>query len=96
MKRTEPLSISQIVDNLLKSRGMEDTMLRHRALQAWPEIVGPAINRLTVARRLNGSVMLLRIASAPLRSELAMHRTPLLEAINRHVGKQVITDIKFI
>lgn len=96
MKRTEPLSISQIVDHLFKSRDMEDTLLRHRALQVWPEVVGPLINRQTVERRLAGGVLLLRVASAPMRSELHMHRSSLVKALNDRVGKDVITDIKFI
>lgn len=95
MKRTEPLRISQIVENLLKERDMEDTMLRHRALSLWPTVVGPAINRLTVERRIAGSTLMLRIVSAPLRSELAMHRTLLLKNLNQALGKEVISDIKF-
>ena len=96
MKRTEPLSISQIVDQLFKSRDMEDSLLRHRALQVWPEVVGPIINRQTVERRLAGDILLLRIASAPMRSELTMHRSSLIKALNDRVGKKVIAAIKFI
>ncbi len=96
MKRTEPMKISQIVETLFKDRDMEDTLLRHRALQVWPQVVGPIINRNTVERRVSGSVLWLRVVSAPMRQELSMHRTRLVAALNELVGKQVITDIKFI
>jgi len=95
MKRTEPLKVSQIIDNLFKERDLEDTLLRHRALMMWPSVVGPAINRLTVERRLSGSTLLLHILSAPMRSELSMNRSALIDALNRRVGKNVISDIKF-
>ncbi|MBD5230861.1 MAG: DUF721 domain-containing protein [Muribaculaceae bacterium] len=96
MKRTEPLKISEIVDKLLRDRDMEDTLLQHRALAAWPQVVGPIINRATVERRVAGGTLWLRITSAPVRQELTMNRTALLRALNNYVGKDVITDIKFV
>lgn len=95
MKRTQPLSISEIVGNLFRERDMEDDLLRYRALQVWPEVVGAFINRYTVERRLAGSTILLRISSAPVRQELTMHRSSLIKALNDRVGKPVITEIRF-
>lgn len=97
MKRTQPLRIGEIIENVVRSEGLEDNMLAHRALTAWGSIVGPAINRLTTERRVApGGVMLVRIVSAPLRQELSMQRTPLIEALNKSLGKKIITDIRFI
>lgn len=96
MKRTEPLKISQIVDRLVSQQGLEDNLLAHRALGLWPAIVGQNINRLTVERRVKGTTLLLRIASSPLRHELSMHRTRLLELLNEALPRPVLTDIKFL
>lgn len=95
MKRTEPLKISQIVDNLFRDANLEDDRLRHLALAEWPRVVGPVINRLTVERAISGSTLLLRIASAPMRNELSLQRTAILAALNEAVGKNVLNDIKF-
>lgn len=96
MKRSIPLSIGQIIDNLVRSEGLEDNLLAHRALSLWGTIVGPAINRLTTERRVAQGVLFVRITSATVRQELSMQRTPLLEALNKALGKPVITDIRFI
>lgn len=96
MKRTRPLRISEIIDNVVRSEGLEDNMLAHRALSLWGTIVGPAINRMTTERRVSNGVLLVRIASAPMRQELSMQRTPLIDAINKALGKNIITDIRFV
>lgn len=96
MKRTRPMLISEIIDSVIKSEGLEDEMLAHRALSAWGSVVGNHINRLTTMRRVNGSTLLVHIASGVVREELSMQRTPLLEALNRALGKEVIKEIRFI
>lgn len=96
MKRTEPMSIAQIVDRLMREENLEEGMLQHRALGAWGAVTGPVVNRCTTERRVAGGVLYVRVASAPVRQELSMQRTALIEALNRYVGKDVIKEIRFV
>lgn len=88
--------IAEIIDNVVRSEGLEDNMLAHRALTIWGTIVGDYINRLTTMRRVAGSVLYVHIASAAVRQELHLQRTPLLAALNKALGKEIITEIRFI
>lgn len=96
MRRDYPQRISQVIETLLKERDMEDTLLMHRALAAWPRVVGPIINRQTVERRVASGTLYVRVASAVIRQELAMHRAELLKALNGEAGAEVINEIKFV
>lgn len=96
MRKTEALSVKEIMEDYLKSRNMEGRLLERQALELWPMIVGNAINRATVERRVDNGVMSIRITSAPMRSELQMHRTALIASINKELGKDVIKEIRFI
>lgn len=96
MKRNYPQPISAVIDNLFKERDMEDTLLMHRALAAWPQVVGAAINRQTVARRVESGILYVRINSAVIRQELTMHRSELLQALNKAASANVINEIKFV
>ena len=96
MKRSRPMLISEIIDDVVRKEGLEDNMLAHRALTLWGNIVGNHINRLTTMRRVEGSTLMVHIGSAAVRQELSMQRTALLRAINDALGKEVITDIRFI
>lgn len=88
--------ISEIIDNVVRSEGLEDNMLAHRALSVWGTVVGNRINRLTTMRRVNGSTLMVHVTSAAVRQELSMQQTPLLKAINNALGKEIITEIRFI
>lgn len=96
MKRTYPQSISEILQTMFKERNMESTLLMHKALSAWPEIVGPAINKQTVARRVDAGIIYVRILSAVIRQELSIHRSSLIDALNNAAGAKVINEIRFI
>lgn len=89
--------VSEIIDDVVRGRGLEDNMLAHRALSVWGDVVGTQINRLTTERRVApGGILLLHVASAPVRHELSMQLTPLLTALNARLGKEVIKEIRFV
>lgn len=95
MKRSEAQSIKEVIDNYLQSHNLSDKLLEIRALELWPLIVGQAINRCTVERRVDDGVMRVRISSAAMRHELQMHRSTLVKSINDALGKEVIRELRF-
>lgn len=95
MKRTEPLSIRQIIDQVMDTSARRDEMLAMRASYLWADIVGPGVNRLTTKRYVKDGVLHVYITSGPLKSDLSYRRTQLLEEINRILGRPVIREIRF-
>ncbi len=94
MKRTEAQSVGDIIHEVFRRAGMENTESRQRALYVWSDIVGQGVNRQTTRRFVDQSgVMHVYIASAPLKSDLQFMRSRLLEQINAAVGSQAITDL---
>ena len=45
MKRTDPMSLRQIIDMVVDRSSSKTEMLEHRASYLWPEIVGQGVNR---------------------------------------------------
>ncbi len=93
MKRTEAVSVGQIIDQAIAATGGRDSFMGQRALFIWTEIVGPAINRQTTRRWIDRDVLHVCIASGVLKSELAYCSQSLVEKINRAVGENVISKI---
>lgn len=93
MKRTEPKSISDIIDEAMEKAGNADQLARQRASFLWSEIVGQGVNRYTSRRMVIGSVLHVYLTSAPLKHELSFHRQRIVESINSTLGKDVITEI---
>ncbi len=94
MKRTDPLSVKQIIDAVLLSEDRKDNALQHRAAWMWGEVVGPGVNRLTTRRYVVDGVLHVYISSASLKQDLGYQRQSIVEHINNAIGAEVITKIQ--
>lgn len=93
MKRTEPLKLSEIINNALRESHLDTAMLEHKASYVWPEVMGQGINRYTSRRWVDRGVLHVVITSGPLKNELSFHKTRIVKAINEAVGADIITSI---
>ena len=55
--------------------------------------MGPAINRYTARRYIEGTTLHVFITSASLKNEISYLRPQLVSRLNEAVGKDIITDI---
>ncbi|MCI9284680.1 MAG: DUF721 domain-containing protein [Muribaculaceae bacterium] len=95
MKRTYPRQIAAIIDEAMKRAGLTDSLNEQRASAAWPDVVGPVVNRYTSRRFVTDGVMHVYLTSAPLKNELSFNKSGLIAAINRIVGTDVVKEIQF-
>lgn len=95
MKRTEPMSLREIIDRVMDSSARKDDMLAMRAASLWPDVVGPGVNRYTARRYVHQGVLHVHLTSGPLKSELNFRKEAIAKAINDILGRQVITSIRF-
>ena len=95
MKRTEAQTIGQIVQNFLHEEHLDARLDELRASTLWPQVVGYGINRYTAARTVADGVMTVHITSAPLRNELMLMRSSIIQRINDALGRDVIHEIVF-
>lgn len=93
MKRTDPLSIKELIDRVLDDDSVRDAARAQRLCYLWPGVVGPGINRYTTRRYVADGVLHVYLSSAPLKNELQFHRSRLVQLLNNAVGADVITDI---
>ena len=66
-----------------------------RLLDAWPQILGPAIASYTKELYIRNQILYVHLTSAALRQELMMGRELLVRNLNQKVGATVITNIIF-
>ena len=95
MKRTDALTIGQIVQNFMQHEHLDTRLDEIRASAIWPEIVGHGVNRYTASRNVANGVMTVHITSAPLRNALMLMRSSIIQRINDALGRKVIHEIVF-
>lgn len=93
MKRTDAKSIAEIIGDFIQQEDIENTVLEHKALQLWGQVVGQGVNRMTTERYVDDGVITVKISSAALRNDLMLTRTSIINQLNRLVGKPVIKEI---
>lgn len=95
MKRRNAVDVTTVLLQALREGGLEGPLNEHRAIAAWPVVAGEAVARFTRSVRLSNQTLVVQLSSAALRSDLMMRRKKLIEAINAHVGAQVVYELRF-
>mgnify|MGYP006331644123 FL=1 len=95
MIRTKEQQLESLIQRFMRQQGLEPPLNGYRAVQAWPDIVGPAIARYTGQIFIRSSILYVQIRSAALRENLTHQRTLLAQRVNSQVGAQVIQEIRF-
>lgn len=96
MKKYEPRLLADVLEEIKQRQNLAGRLAEIKALELWDKVVGSSVARQTVFKDVRDKVLVLRIGSAPLRQEISMNRSMIVEEINRLIGKETIQDIRFI
>ena len=95
MRRNNAEQIGDVIRFFLRQQGLESPLNEYRLVQAWGDVVGPAMARYTSNLYIKNQTLHVHLTSAVLRQELMMARELLVKNLNRQVGAQVLVDILF-
>lgn len=95
MKRNNTENIGDILRRFLREEGLETPLNEKRLIDAWNDLLGPAIASYTKELFIKNQVLHVHLTSSALRQELMMSRQRLVEELNRKVEATVIVNIVF-
>ena len=95
MIRKKEQKLGSLLQHFLREQGLETPLNEYRAVQIWPEIVGPSISRYVGKVFIKNCIMYVQIRSAALRENLTHQRTVLAQRVNQQIGAQVVNEIRF-
>ena len=94
MKRTNTVSIAQVIGELLDEYKIDSKLKETRIIAAWLEVLGP-LAKPTDELYIKNNVLFAGLSSSVLRNELSMMRSTLVQLLNEKAGEVVIKDIVF-
>ena len=94
MKRTNTVSLSQVIAEILNEYKIDGKLREVRIIAAWPEVLGP-LAKPTDKLYIKNKVLFVNLSSSVIRNELSMMRSKLVKRLNEKAGEEVITDIVF-
>ena len=95
MKRSNTELLGDVIRRYLRLEGLETPLNEYRLVDAWKDVVGPAVTRYTTNLYIRNQVLYVHLSSSVVRQELMMAREMLVRNLNAQVGSQVIVDIVF-
>jgi hypothetical protein len=90
-----PRSIATLVHRLARPAFRRRSPATAQVLADWPAIVGPALGAVTTPRRLAGGTLTIACAG-PIAMELQHLSTEVMARINAHLGRQIVTALRFV
>ncbi|HLP12469.1 MAG TPA: DUF721 domain-containing protein [Flavobacteriales bacterium] len=94
-RKSNEMPIKEAIDRLLKVYKLDDKMVELDAVKCWEEMMGAAIAKRTREIFIAKKVLYLKLNSAPLKEELLMSKSLIIQRLNERMGKEVITDVFF-
>lgn len=93
--RQGPEHIGTVLDSLLKQQGIEAAIRAHRAVLDWDLLVGDAVSRHARADYIDHGTLIVEVENPGWMHRLQMQERDLRTRINRHLGEEIIRQIRF-
>ncbi len=96
MERKDSQSIGDILRLAFQENCMQDRLDESKAVELWQVVIGPENARNCRRPGVKGGIMTVGVPNASLRHELLMNRSAIIHSINNMIGRETITEIRFI
>lgn len=89
-------SLGDAIKSLFSNLGIEDKIMSLQAEEAFEKMMGGYIMSYVETSFIKDKVLFIKIKSPELKNELQYGKTKILEHINGELGKEYLTEVKFI
>ena len=91
-----PKPLAAILPEVLDQLGLARTAQGWRAVSDWPAVAGARIARHTRATAFRDGTLAVEVEGSAWMHELAFLRGDLVRSLNRHLGADVVRDVRFL
>lgn len=92
---TPPQPIASVLDGVIDNLGVRARMDQARIVEAWAQVAGLRINRVTASAWVVRGTLHVRITSAAWRNELHLQRHAWRDRLNQHLGRDLVSEVTF-
>ncbi|EOZ92233.1 hypothetical protein A33Q_4326 [Indibacter alkaliphilus LW1] len=95
-RKKEVAPLEEAFEELLKTYRLKDTFDQKKLIQEWPELMGKTVASRTSSLFIKEKKLFVKINSGPVKQELSMNRSKVLDIIEKRFGKKVVEEIVFL
>jgi|TARA_B100000767_G_scaffold83599_1_gene80500 hypothetical protein len=94
MNRNEPKPLKAAIEQFVKAYRMQNRLDEVDTVNAWNACFGKMVQRQTRSIRLQAKGKLwVKLNSGPLKEELMMSKGKMVERLNEHLGRKIISEV---
>ena len=94
-RKSKTSSVKEAIDAMLDSYKIRGKFDENKLINSWETMMGKPIARRTEKMFLKEKVLFVKLNSAPLRHELTISKSKILEIIHRNFEASLVNDVKF-
>ncbi|KIH77928.1 Protein of unknown function [Geoalkalibacter ferrihydriticus] len=87
------LPLGEILEQVLKERGLSDRLHKYRAFSCWARAVGPQVAAQTQPLRIRDGILEVRVAHPVWMQQLQLLKPRILARLAEYLGPGVINDL---
>lgn len=92
----QPRAVAEVLQQYLRSTGMQQVFEDYRVIEAWAEIAGAQLAGDTRPIRIEKGVLWIGVKNAPLANQLQYLKPAMLDRIRKLIPGARIRDIRFL
>jgi predicted nucleic acid-binding Zn ribbon protein len=93
MEKKDIQKIDSLLDQFVKTHGLERGLAEYRLVKSWNDLLGVSIARKTKSIYIRNRTLFVILYSSVVRNELDMMKDTLLKRLNQAAGMKVIDHI---
>lgn len=91
-----PRPLATILPGVLRELGLAETAAGWRAVSEWPAVAGTRIARRSRAVSFRDGTLNVEVEGSAWMHELAFLKNELVRNLNRHLGSDVVRDVRLV
>lgn len=95
-RRSDTAPIGEAMKDLLSNYNLKGRFDQNRLIVSWEQLMGKMIAQRTGKIFFKGTTLYVEIQSAPLKHELKLAKTKIIENFDRDIAKGVVEEIVFM
>jgi predicted nucleic acid-binding Zn ribbon protein len=84
------------LDRALRRLGLEQDLLGWKAVEEWPQLVGPRVSKHTRAVGFRSGTLCIEVEGSAWMQELQFLKRDLIRKINEKLGRELVRNVRFV